>query len=58
MLLLFIIFSLSKQCNEYTESYDKSTVDSAFDSIESFSTIEKENEDIINWLKYYLNAHI
>ena len=48
MLLLFIIFSLSKQCNEYTESYDKDTVDSAFDSIESFSTIEKENEDIIN----------
>ncbi|EAL49880.2 hypothetical protein CL6EHI_179700 [Entamoeba histolytica] len=59
VLLLFISFSLSKQCNETRFSWNHiETVDSAFECIESIQTTEDENTDIINELKYYLNAYV
>ncbi|EDR28957.1 hypothetical protein EDI_040180, partial [Entamoeba dispar SAW760] len=57
LLLLFITFSLSKQCSEYTTN-EIDTVDSAFECIESIETTEKENNDIITGLKYYLEAYV
>ncbi|GAB1223353.1 hypothetical protein ENUP19_0143G0022 [Entamoeba nuttalli] len=57
VLLLFITLSLSKQCSEYTELIELDTVDNAFECIESIKTTEKENTDIIDGLKYYLNAY-
>ncbi|EDR26716.1 hypothetical protein EDI_185940 [Entamoeba dispar SAW760] len=57
LLLLFITFSLSKQCSEYTTN-EIDTVDSAFECIESIETTEKENKDIITGLKYYLEAYV
>ncbi|EDR25470.1 hypothetical protein EDI_126730 [Entamoeba dispar SAW760] len=56
-ILLFITFSLSKQCSEYTTN-EIDTVDSAFECIESIETTEKENNDIITGLKYYLEAYV
>ncbi|EDR23926.1 hypothetical protein EDI_176330 [Entamoeba dispar SAW760] len=58
LLLLFITFSLSKQCSEYNQGYEIDTVDSAFECIESIETTEKENEDIINGLKEYLEVYV
>ncbi|GAB1221260.1 hypothetical protein ENUP19_0076G0018 [Entamoeba nuttalli] len=58
VLLLFITLSLSKQCNEYTELIELDTVDNAFECIESIKTTEKENTEIIDGLKYYLNAYV
>ncbi|EDR29617.1 hypothetical protein EDI_322170 [Entamoeba dispar SAW760] len=57
LLLLFITFSLSKQCSEYTTN-EIDTVDSAFECIESIETTEKENNDIITGLKHYLEAYV
>ncbi|EMD45715.1 Hypothetical protein EHI5A_066210, partial [Entamoeba histolytica KU27] len=58
LILLFIGFSLSKQCTEYNQGYEIDTVDGAFECIESIETTEKENEDIINGLKNYLNGDV
>ncbi|EDR23362.1 hypothetical protein EDI_268270 [Entamoeba dispar SAW760] len=58
LFLLFITFSLSKQCNEYNQGYEIDTVDSAFECIESIETTEEENNDIITGLKYYLEAYV
>ncbi|EAL42876.1 hypothetical protein CL6EHI_094580 [Entamoeba histolytica] len=58
VLLLFITLSLSKQCSEYTELIELDTVDSAFECIESIQTTEDENTEIIDGLKYYLNAYV
>ena len=57
-ILLFITFSLSKQCSEYNQGYEIDTVDSAFECIESIETTEKENNYIITGLKYYLEAYV
>ncbi|EDR27846.1 hypothetical protein EDI_073440 [Entamoeba dispar SAW760] len=56
-ILLFINFALSKPCIGYIKS-EIDTVDSAFECIESIETTEEENEDIINGLKYYLEAYV
>ncbi|EAL42611.2 hypothetical protein CL6EHI_137370 [Entamoeba histolytica] len=62
VLLLFITLSLSKQCGDYQPAMfgwnQIDTVDSVFECIESIKTTEKENTDIINDLKYYLNAYV
>ncbi|GAB1221996.1 hypothetical protein ENUP19_0088G0025 [Entamoeba nuttalli] len=62
VLLLFISFSLSKQCGDYQPAMfgwnQIDTVDSVFECIESIKTTEKENTDIIDGLKYYLNAYV
>ncbi|EDR23532.1 hypothetical protein EDI_107910 [Entamoeba dispar SAW760] len=57
LIILFITFSLSKKCSE-VELYKfiTDTVDSAFECIESIETTEKENNSIINDLKYYLEG--
>ncbi|GAB1221141.1 hypothetical protein ENUP19_0066G0003 [Entamoeba nuttalli] len=58
LILLFSGFSLSKQCNDYKQGFEIDTVDSAFEYIESIKTTEKENSDIINGLKYYLESYV
>ncbi|GAB1223907.1 hypothetical protein ENUP19_0165G0002 [Entamoeba nuttalli] len=57
--IIFIIFSLSKQCSEFEQYlYIIDTVDSAFECIESIQTTENENTIIINDLKYYLESYV
>ncbi|EDR29782.1 hypothetical protein EDI_222990 [Entamoeba dispar SAW760] len=57
-ILLFITVSLSKQCTEYNQRYEIDTVDGAFECIESLITLPDQNEEIINVLKYYLEAYV
>ncbi|EAL42817.2 hypothetical protein CL6EHI_076380 [Entamoeba histolytica] len=57
--IIFIIFSLSKQCSEFElYEYIIDTVDSAFECIESIQTTEGANNAIINDLKYYLESYV
>ncbi|EKE38469.1 hypothetical protein ENU1_164970 [Entamoeba nuttalli P19] len=57
LILVFIITSFGKQCNEYKETQED-TVDSAFECINTFKTTEKENVDIITGLKEFLESYV
>ncbi|BFU26661.1 hypothetical protein EHI8A_129960 [Entamoeba histolytica HM-1:IMSS-B] len=57
LILVFIITSFGKQCNEYKETQED-TVDGAFECINTFKTTEKENVDIITGLKEFLESYV